>query len=608
MLCLKWFLSLRAVLAALAGLVWAAAFPQPGWSGLAYLAPALMLTSSLGARWSRAFALGYLAGLTHYLLSLHWLLYNPFPAGAAAGWLALSAYLALFPAVWVFCSARLLPAGLSEAPPLSGPGGTEAAGGRSSRRGFAWLVRQVAPLASVSWAQRTLWCLVCAALWVALEMARARLFTGFPWNPLGVSQQPLTPVIQMAAVTGVYGVSFVVTWVSLGLFCAAAQLAVRLSGRGETLLPPRPPVGQSLSMGWQARGRSSFLGCWRLTLFADIALPILAVMLLTVSGGAKLLTRPERRADLTIALVQPSIPQRLIFDPREATNRFNTLMDLTRLALAGKPDLLVWPEASLPSFEESHYRALTNLIAQHHVWMVFGADDAEPRGDPGGAEKYYYFNSAFLFDPQGQFAATYRKRHLVVFGEYIPLERFLPFLKHLTPIASSFTPGPAPVRFELDRPHAVCSPLICFEDVVPHLVREHVDGDTDFLLNLTNDAWFGESAAQEQHAANVAFRAVENGLPLVRCTNNGITCWIDAHGRIRSVESGAGRNSYRAGFKLVQAPLLSRGQVRPATFYRRYGDLFGWACVGTAVTALLGGHRRAPARLLGGGGPRPRQA
>ena len=170
------------------------------------------------------------------------------------------------------------------------------------------------------------------------------------------------------------------------------------------------------------------------------------------------------------------------------------------------------------------------------------------------------FNAAFLFDPEGRFAAVYHKQKLVIFGEYIPLVRWLPFIKWFTPITGSFASGDRVVPFEMDslerRPPArqesnadipgagsetgapdrvKTSTLICFEDVFPELAREYVQDDTDFLVNLTNDGWFGEGAAQWQQAAAAVFRAVENGVPLVRCCNNGLTCWADATGRLREI-------------------------------------------------------------------------
>jgi apolipoprotein N-acyltransferase len=129
--------------------------------------------------------------------------------------------------------------------------------------------------------------------------------------------------------------------------------------------------------------------------------------------------------------------------------------------------------------------------------------------------------------------------------------------------------------------------LICFEDVFPHFAREYATDDTDFLLNLTNNGWFGESAAQWQHAATAVFRAVENGLPLVRCTNNGLTCWVDSAGRLHEVNYRDSKDIYRAGFKVAKIPLLPDGQKREPTLYHRYGDWFGWGCVVLASLMFL---------------------
>src|SRR5207249_930586 len=196
-----------------------------------------------------------------------------------------------------------------------------------------------------------------------------------------------------------------------------------------------------------------------------------------------------------------------------------------------------------------------------------------------------FFNASFLLNPRGELVAKYHKRRLVIFGEYVPLERWLPFMKYLTPIGGSFTPGDQPVPFRLTQPQAFVSTLICFEDVFPHLSREYVEDDTDFLLNLTNNGWFDESAAQWQHAANAVFRAVENGLPLVRCANNGLTCWVDAQGRMQDVYFPGTQDIYGAGIKLIQVPLLD-GSRREPTFYRRHGDAFGWSCVGGSTLVV----------------------
>ena len=203
-------------------------------------------------------------------------------------------------------------------------------------------------------------------------------------------------------------------------------------------------------------------------------------------------------------------------------------------------------------------------------------------------EDVSFYNSAFAISPAGELKGTYRKRRLVIFGEYVPLAEYLPFLRMLSPAGEGgFTPGTNVVPFHLGSLDLTVSVLICFEDVFPHLAREYVSRDTDFLVNLTNNGWFGESAAQWQHAASAAFRAVENRVPLVRCANNGLTCWVDEIGRMHEVYFEHTDNVYAAGFKTAQVPTLAPGEERELTFYTRYGDVFGWSCVALAGARLL---------------------
>src|SRR5213075_2073295 len=147
---------------------------------------------------------------------------------------------------------------------------------------------------------------------------------------------------------------------------------------------------------------------------------------------------------------------------------------------------------------------------------------------------------------------------------------------------SGFAPGDGPIPFQLTNLNVKISVLICSEDVFPHLVRDYVEPDTDFLVNLTNNGWFGESAAQWQHAASAVFRAVENNIPLVRCANNGLTCWVDRRGRMHDVYFPGTKDIYKAGYKIVDIPVGGEGTYVP-TFYRRYGDAFGWFCVVAAA-------------------------
>jgi len=528
----------RYLLAILGGLALALSFPKAGVAGLAWVAPGLILISALGRPGASAFRLGYVAGLAFHLTALYWLLFIPFPAGAIAGWLALSAYLSLFTGLWVWLCWKLFPT----------PSNTGSGVSMDSHSVAALPVPSpLQPVLAVTWWQRARWALFCAALWVAIEMIVGRLFSGFPWLFLGVSQYRMLPLIQVSAFTGVHGVSFLAVWFAVSLLIVLLRLAE---------LP---------------RNR------WTWT--AELRVPLIALLAIAGFGFTRVLSLPPVERELKAALIQPSIAQEVIWDHREDSNRFAKIMNLSRLALAARPDLLVWPEAALPAFTGENFRAMTNLVTTHQVWMVFGADDAERRPTASDPEHHDYFNAAFLFDPAGRLAGTYRKRQLVIFGEYVPLSRWLPFLKHLTPITGGFTSGPGPSPFSINPPAATFAVLICFEDVFGRLARKDVNDNTDFLLNLTNDGWFGQSAAQWQQAANAVFRAVENGVPLVRCTNNGLTCWIDARGRLRQIHSSPDGDVYGPGFMIARIPLLAPGRKNPETFYRRHGDWFGWGCL-----------------------------
>jgi apolipoprotein N-acyltransferase len=319
-------------------------------------------------------------------------------------------------------------------------------------------------------------------------------------------------------------------------------------------------------------------------------LPMLVVSVVFADGYLKLLRPQPPAPTVTVALIQPSIPQSLIWDERQDENRFRQLLQLSEQAALGKPALMIWPEAALPRalrYDEQIERGTTELARAHNMWMIVGSDDIEPRPNAKSPTDNNNYNSSFLISPQGSLAQRYIKRNLVIFGEYIPFLDWLPFIRYLTPIDGVFTPGKEVVPFRMHHPEVNVSVLICFEDVFPHLVREYVSDDTDFLVNITNDGWFGEGSAQWQHAAGAVFRAVENGLPLVRCANTGLTCWIDERGRLREIISTDARGIYGPGYLLANIPVLAPGESRAATFYRRHGDVFGWACAGFVALQLL---------------------
>ncbi len=431
------------------------------------------------------------------------------PLAPALAWVALSAYCALFPAAWVWI------------------------GWTSFDR-----LDNISQFLRVSALRRQIWFLVVAALWAALEFMRGRFLSGFPWNFLGVSQYRLTPLIQIASITGIHGVSFLVVWLSV----AAGGLILSLSRSG-----PRPSL-------------------------VSAGAPLLVVVAAVVWGFKRMDQSWPTLGSLRVAMVQPGVAQTEIWDASRDQARFNTVLALSQQAMRAHPSLVLWPESGVPDLTPEFQRSIAEFVERNAVWAVFcaGTAEATPQGTPE------YFNSALMCGPEGTLEGIYHKRRLVIFGEYIPLVHWLPFLKWLTPVGGEVTPGVRAEQFELQNPRVKLSVLICFEDMFPDEARQHVEGDTDFLVNLTNDGWFGHADEQWQQAASAIFRAVENGVPILRCTNDGVTCWADAQGRLHGVLYSAKGNFFDPGVLMADVPLPA-GR-RAATIYNRFGDWFPWGC------------------------------
>jgi apolipoprotein N-acyltransferase len=532
-------LILRYVIAAAAGFLWAMAFPRWNVAGFAWIAPGMILLAGSGCTSRTRFRLGYTAGVVHALAGLHWLLYMPVDFFPILGWISLCAYLGLYCASWAWLCWRLFP---GERPPSTD----------SPHLSFRFESGQ-----ETTWAQRSTWALFCALAWVAGETIQSHLFTGFPWNLLGASHSSLLLLTQIAAFTGVSGVSFLIVWGSVALWLTASEIAKAPSKR----------------LAWQR----------------ELAVPMTAVFLVAAYGWQQLHATSPADQELRVALVQPSIPQTMIWDENASSQRLSKLFELSRGAMTEKPDLLVWPEAALPypiRFEAELYLGLTRLLTNTSTWMVFGSDDISLTPVTAPVQATNYYNSAFLLSPTGELAAHYAKRQLVIFGEYVPLVKWLPFLRWFTPITGGFSAGEERVSFEILSRRLRFSPLICFEDMFARVVRDQAQEDCQFLLNITNDGWFGESAQQWQHTTSAAFRAIENGIPLVRCSNNGITCWVDARGRLFGSEFESGISPYGEGVKHFTVP-LRHVPKESWTFYRKHGEVFSWSCTLLVMTIGL---------------------
>jgi apolipoprotein N-acyltransferase len=388
--------------------------------------------------------------------------------------------------------------------------------------------------------------LTLPVLWVALEFLRSFLLTGFPWATLGYSQQAHLFLIQSADLFGVYGLSFVLV---LGN-AALAETAIALKARTPRAVPWKGLAAVSLlaaaNLGY---------GHWRL--------------------GQDLDGR-ERR--LPVALAQGNIDQSLKWDPdfqRETVERYRDLS-----AAAGRQGpvaLTIWPESATPFYFQDGgplADAVTDTARAGQGWLLFGSPAYETVN-----RRHRYLNSAFLLSAQGQELGRSDKVHLVPFGEYVPLGRYLPFIDKLVVGIGDFSPGTVS---PLPMDGAQLGVLVCYEAIFPELAREWVRQGSDLLVNITNDAWFGRSSAPWQHLAMARFRAVENRIWLARAANTGISALIAPSGRI-----------------VAQTPLFEttflRGEVglgaRPG-LYSRYGDVLPAACAALSLLWLVRTRRR----------------
>jgi apolipoprotein N-acyltransferase len=527
-------------------LLWTIFPPAPLGSDGAWFAltPLLLVLRHVAPR--RAFWLGWLSGGIFWLLSLSWLwrlIQNngPWPL-VVLGHLGLAAYCALYTALFAVA--------------------------------VAWVWQVVHRQENL--ATRLLAAAVAEPLlWVGAEYLRGTLLTGFPWNPLGVSQYDSPRVIQVAALGGVAAVSLVVM---LGN-SAAASMAERIydTVRNRT-------YGDRL-IGGRLRGVETFL---------PLSVLIGAVLWgqMRVVGWLK---QSRTEPAWLVALVQPNAP--CIFerdDVSKVTVRDTLLRLTTEVAVAG-PDLVVWPETAL--IESLPYEDFAVQLAREGVRaagapLLTGAVEYHP-GRPPQNEGGQFYNAAWLFDTNGAAIGRYHKQHLVPFGEYIPGDRLVPWLQRLSPVGFSCQPGRdstilrIPQRQRGEEPATqllAISPLICFEDIVAPLARRAVRGGAQMLVNLTNDAWFNGSIEPEQHLAQAIFRCVENGVPMVRAANTGVSGMITPVG-LRQVLTSNGRTSNFAG---VLPCVVSVPRQALATHYTRWGEwTLGRPAAGFLLVVLL---------------------
>ncbi len=522
--------------AILSGLLLAPAFPPLSQADTAFFALVPLLLTLRASEPKRGFRLGFVAGLTFWLLDIAWLWRlkdngGPLPL-VILGHVALSAVCALYVGLFGYAVSTLWSA--------------------ARKRGSPILNGLLALLAE-------------PLLWIGTEYLRGTVLSGFPWNPLAASQYRNPALLHAASWAGASLVSGLIVSVNAGI----ASFAFRL---WRDLFKHR----LNKETGNRQQGTENRRIIIR---SAELAIALLATVGCWMRGVSAI--RDDARVARTIpairaALVHPDIPCIFEKDDDSVREANEALLRYTSFAAGAAPAICLWPETSLPGYIP-YDRGAADLVTAAvksldgcpllagGVELRYGKPET-----PDGETPYDIYNSAFLFGPGG-IRAIYRKQHLVPFGEFIPLESKLPALKKLAPTGFSCTAGVGPCIFPLDpvaSDAARAGALICFEDAFPYLARRATNAGADLLVTLANDAWFDGSCESEQHLAQAVLRCAENHRPMLRSTNRGVSAFIDANGHIlRRV--GSGRGSGEPGFAVHGIPVV---RDAPSTPYARYGD------------------------------------
>jgi len=380
--------------------------------------------------------------------------------------------------------------------------------------------------------------LVGPFVWTVLEYLQSRLFTGFGWGLIGHTQISDLPLAQCAALGGVFLVSAIVIAVNLCLaatilrrphrwiaLVAAGAVLILSHALGYTLMSGLPPVQGEMDVG-------------------------------VVQGNISIEVNYDARYDGDVMFLQENISRTLVEDMREH-------------GASTEPEapLVVWPESALPGYEiqpDSDYGLRAALFAEEQgAYLLAGG----VRREHDGSGRVY--NTAFMFDPEGRLVDTYDKVHLTPYGEYVPLGKLMPFLGKVVLQMVDITAGSEMKVFRAG--DAQFGPLICFETIFPELSRQLVDRGAQFIVVVSNLAWFGQGAARDQEFAISRFRAIENHVPLVRAANTGISGIVQPDGRLMNVMHAGVIGGNRGG-TFARVRLTDLGSL--GTFYTRHGDVF----------------------------------
>lgn len=391
--------------------------------------------------------------------------------------------------------------------------------------------------------------LVFAALFGLMEWLRGHVLTGFPWNPAGAGWKAGSAASQFAAVAGVYG---------LGVVTVAAVSAFG-----------------PLAVAGERRGR---------IVAAGLGAAVLAA--LVIGGAVRLGQARLSFTDTTVRIVQADIDQNYKWSPDAYRSIVDRYIGLTAQSAAETPDIIVWPEGALPATAADVFgdgspdaAALARALRPGQS-LIMGLSRGQADATAEGGARY--FNSLFVLTDEGgsglRIAAVYDKYRLVPFGEYLPLGSLMSRLgvRSLVHVPADFSPGPRPAPIPVPGVGPV-QPLICYEGLYPGFTPAG-RGRPEWIVNISNDAWFGATSGPIQHLNLASYRAIETGLPIVRSTPTGISAMIDPWGRV------VGDHRLASG----ESGVIDARLPRPAgaTLYGRFGDGLFWLLILSGLSAL----------------------
>ncbi len=500
------------LLAALSGLLLTGAFPKFGWDLLAWFALVPLLYAVRNRDARAGFCMGFVTGLVHFTSLLYWLV----PVMRTYGYLPL--YLSLL--ILVALAAVL-----------------------------AVFVAVFAAALTVLGSKPARTMTAIPVLWVALEYLRSFIFSGFPWELLGYSQFHRLQLIQISDIFGVYGLSALIAFCNATIFFVLLYL---LKNRWQTArISGRLAAGALITVA-AALGLTWFYGHQRL-----------------ITIDRLIADAPKAR----VSVVQGNVDQSIKWDP---AFQMDTVARYNRLSLATMekmPALIVWPESATPfylMYDQKPSELVFKGIGRTQTDYLIGSPSFERRG-----ETVQYFNSAYLIRPQEKTIGKYDKTHLVPYGEYVPLRKWLPWLGKIVAQVGDFRPGKK--GHTLEWRDGRLGVQICYEIIFPGLSRAMAVNGAALLINITNDAWFGKTSGPYQHFSMTVFRAVENRRALARAANTGISGFVDPAGRVLAASA------------LLQEAVITRSLplMEKKSLYTRFGDLLARACLAATLMAMV---------------------